>query len=641
MAAEVALTKQQKELLDYLGGRLQNEHELWTKRREFEGGTAVEKQQLFASLVPVYLVQSGDRYRLTLEGALEARYGEIVRDFLNRVLSALKQVAKRDRGFEQFSFKQLAGNELYLQNVIREDRDIRWLGHLIRIAGLCAEPDSAPEKGPWKVPADEEVLECKDVDALRALRTARSAAPSLSAPELQQRALDELVRLFLDGKNFYVEELALAYALRDLPKGQAEAASWSLIPALARGGSGRFTPTFRGLLSCRQGDDVRDLLKHFLSAIHTKWEKDGAFHQLLWRDVKAAASANAVVLDDKKLEWMIAITIVVWPQVYRAHNGPPDAHIWGRPDDLKEIVDNAIRSADELLAMREKHDQEAMQRRALPMRPASLRDKLRSLTDELRAVQSYPWANVEVLIQRAKPLVRTEFREHVDEFAKLCETPKWAMMIRWAGGGSRWDDEPERNNFAEADAAEEEADRRIAAEARNRIVAFLDGLLEIPEPAHDPPATETSPLELVIGILERFPAVARALATRNQKREPLAITDEYDVQYILGALLAAHFDDVRPEEWTPSYAGKSSRMDFLLKRERIVVETKFARSGHTDKEIADELIIDKERYKRHPECDVLVCFVYDPSHVSRNPVGLEDDLAQESGPKCVVVVRPR
>ncbi|MBK9000682.1 MAG: hypothetical protein IPM35_33595 [Myxococcales bacterium] len=54
--------------------------------------------------------------------------------------------------------------------------------------------------------------------------------------------------------------------------------------------------------------------------------------------------------------------------------------------------------------------------------------------------------------------------------------------------------------------------------------------------------------------------------------------------------------------------------------------------------MADELIIDKERYKKHPECDVLVCFVYDPSDVIRNPVGLEDDLAQESGPKCEVVV---
>jgi REase_DpnII-MboI len=51
--------------------------------------------------------------------------------------------------------------------------------------------------------------------------------------------------------------------------------------------------------------------------------------------------------------------------------------------------------------------------------------------------------------------------------------------------------------------------------------------------------------------------------------------DEYDVQDSLHALLKLHFDDVRREEWTPSYAGSQSRMDFLLKREKIVVETKF------------------------------------------------------------------
>jgi hypothetical protein len=68
---------------------------------------------------------------------------------------------------------------------------------------------------------------------------------------------------------------------------------------------------------------------------------------------------------------------------------------------------------------------------------------------------------------------------------------------------------------------------------------------------------------------------------------------------------------------------------------------KFARPGHSDREIGDELIIDKERYRAHPGCSVLICFIYDPAHVIRNPVALERDLA-ESGPLTVhVVVRPR
>lgn len=36
---------------------------------------------------------------------------------------------------------------------------------------------------------------------------------------------------------------------------------------------------------------------------------------------------------------------------------------------------------------------------------------------------------------------------------------------------------------------------------------------------------------------------------------------------------------MRPEKWTPSYAGACSRMDFLLKREQIGLEAKKTRAG--------------------------------------------------------------
>jgi hypothetical protein len=74
---------------------------------------------------------------------------------------------------------------------------------------------------------------------------------------------------------------------------------------------------------------------------------------------------------------------------------------------------------------------------------------------------------------------------------------------------------------------------------------------------------------------DRFHAAAVALASRNRKgREPLKLVDEYDVQYLLRALLALDFDDVRDEEPTPSHAGGSARVDFLLKSERAIVEAK-------------------------------------------------------------------
>ncbi len=105
-------------------------------------------------------------------------------------------------------------------------------------------------------------------------------------------------------------------------------------------------------------------------------------------------------------------------------------------------------------------------------------------------------------------------------------------------------------------------------------------------------------------------------------RETLTIKDEYDVQDLLHALLKLHFSDVRPEEWTPSYAGNSNRMDFLLKEAHIAIEVKMTRDNLKDKEIGEQLIIDIDKYQQHPDVNTLYCFVYDPNAILHNPVGL-------------------
>jgi hypothetical protein len=150
-----------------------------------------------------------------------------------------------------------------------------------------------------------------------------------------------------------------------------------------------------------------------------------------------------------------------------------------------------------------------------------------------------------------------------------------------------------------------------------------------------------TPTQRLDRILQRFHSVARQVRSRYNSRETLSIKDEYDVQDLLHALLRIHFDDIRPEEWTPSYAGKSGRMDFLLKPEKIVVEAKMTRKGLADKDVGDQLIVDIDRYKEHPDCKCLVCFVYDPDGYIRNPKGLCSDL--ERDPKVLdvsVVVTP-
>jgi hypothetical protein len=70
-------------------------------------------------------------------------------------------------------------------------------------------------------------------------------------------------------------------------------------------------------------------------------------------------------------------------------------------------------------------------------------------------------------------------------------------------------------------------------------------------------------------------------------------------------------------------------MDFLLNDESIVVEVKMTRQMLKDKDVSDQLIIDKERYRKHPKCRTLICLVYDPQSMLKNPAALETDLSSD------------
>lgn len=133
-------------------------------------------------------------------------------------------------------------------------------------------------------------------------------------------------------------------------------------------------------------------------------------------------------------------------------------------------------------------------------------------------------------------------------------------------------------------------------------------------------------LDVARQICSRFHLVAKQLRSRYSDRDSLEVKDEYDVQDLLHAMLHVFFDDIRAEEHTPSYAGGSSRVDFLLKDHQIVVEVKKTRSTLKAKQLGEELIIDIARYKSHPDCNTLLCFVYDPDGWISNPRGLEKDL---------------
>jgi hypothetical protein len=158
--------------------------------------------------------------------------------------------------------------------------------------------------------------------------------------------------------------------------------------------------------------------------------------------------------------------------------------------------------------------------------------------------------------------------------------------------------------------------------------SYIDEINEYWESKPEVNVKDQDPIDKVLNIIDKFHSVARQLKHRHADRETLHITDEYDVQDLFHALLKLHFDDIRPEEYVPSYAGADSRVDFLLKNENIIIELKMTRRGLRAKDIGEQLIIDSLRYQLHPNCESLICFVYDPDGFVQNPRGLENDLSQ-------------
>lgn len=152
----------------------------------------------------------------------------------------------------------------------------------------------------------------------------------------------------------------------------------------------------------------------------------------------------------------------------------------------------------------------------------------------------------------------------------------------------------------------------------------------------------SNPTDFVANICRRFPLYIEELKRRYNKRESLSVADEYDLQDLLRSTLKLHFDDVRQEEWNPSYGGAQSRSDLLLKPERVVIEIKMTRTGLTQRKLIEQLTVDKAQYKGHPDCETLICFVYDPGHHLGNPSALEQDLAESTdGMRTLVVVAPQ
>ena len=165
-------------------------------------------------------------------------------------------------------------------------------------------------------------------------------------------------------------------------------------------------------------------------------------------------------------------------------------------------------------------------------------------------------------------------------------------------------------------------------------VSILDSIIEDVEDGtldiNSTPKANLDKIQILEEVLNNFHRVVRQLRNRHDNRTTLEIKDEYDVQDLLHSLLLVHFDDVRSEVYTLSYAGGTSRLDFLIKDINTGIETKMTRENLKDKKLGEELIIDIEKYAQSPDCERLYCFIYDPKEFIKNSKGLEKDLSNNS-----------
>ena len=178
--------------------------------------------------------------------------------------------------------------------------------------------------------------------------------------------------------------------------------------------------------------------------------------------------------------------------------------------------------------------------------------------------------------------------------------------------------------------------------AKTILTSMKDELIKFADADKKNEVIEDNPLIKIKRICNRFHLVAKQIRARHNDRQTIDIKDEYDVQDLLHAILKLEFDDIRPEVWTPNYVGKSSRMDFLLKEEGIVIEVKKTRKGLAEKEVGDQLLIDIQRYQQYPNYKYLVCFVYDPESRISNPKGMENDLSKTvENIEVVTIITPK
>jgi hypothetical protein len=147
-------------------------------------------------------------------------------------------------------------------------------------------------------------------------------------------------------------------------------------------------------------------------------------------------------------------------------------------------------------------------------------------------------------------------------------------------------------------------------------------------------------LHRLMQMVRRLPLAARQLRDRHEGRSTLIVQDIFDLQDLLRCVLHLHFDNVRQQSRTPSYASHT-RTDFEVGDVgRIALTVKLVTADVAEHQLMAQLEEDAAHYERQGRPPCLLCVLYDPGQLLPRPEQLEAAWQRRCGAvdvRCVVV----
>lgn len=132
--------------------------------------------------------------------------------------------------------------------------------------------------------------------------------------------------------------------------------------------------------------------------------------------------------------------------------------------------------------------------------------------------------------------------------------------------------------------------------------------------------------EIIRDVLNNFSnAIQKIISGRRLNHHNFKIEDEYDVQDILYVILKSIFPNLRDEDPIPKVGGKSTKIDLILREEKILIEVKMMKvKDSNETHFIEQLKVDFESYHECKWLRKLFCFVYDPYKKTRDISNFND-----------------